>query len=141
MKTIAISAAVLLLIVAAAALFVRLAPVSTADVAPLQNLQGPGDYTLDGGHYAVRPLEAVDLAALETRILATVRTQPLSGSARDLPMVFVHRSAVWGFPDVTQVWVEEGNVHVYSHLVYGQSDLGVNRARMEDWFESPGSGD
>ncbi|GAB4513782.1 MAG: hypothetical protein Tsb0019_11300 [Roseibium sp.] len=132
-----IGAGLLLLVALSAALFVRLAPVSIADVRSLET-KPPGDYRMAGGHHAVRPLETVDLAALEARIAETVRTRALYGSAGNLPMVFVHRSAFWGFPDVTQVWVGEGNVHVYSHLVYGTSDLGVNRKRMKGWFASLG---
>jgi uncharacterized protein (DUF1499 family) len=137
MKTVSIGIGALVLVALAAALFVRLAPLRIADVSSLE-IKPPGDYEMPGGHYAVRPLEAVDLPALETRIAASVRTTALSGSAESLPMVFVHRSAVWGFPDVTQVWVSDGNVHVYSHLVYGASDLGVNRERMEGWFAGLG---
>lgn len=128
---------VLLLGAAGAAIYVRLAPVNITDTSQLPK-NGPGDYALEGGHYAVRPLETVDLTALEAQIAATARTKPVSGSAGDLPMVFVHRSLVWGFPDVTHVWVEADNVHIHSHLVYGKGDLGVNRKRMQTWFDKLG---
>lgn len=138
MRIVSIILSAFVLTMAGVAMYVRLAPVEIADVAPLQNLQPPGDYELVGGHYAVRPIGTVDLTALNAQIVATARTQHLSGSGQNPPMIFIHRSAVFGFPDITQVWIEEDNVHIYSHLIYGQSDLGVNRDRMRDWLSSSG---
>jgi len=134
MKTVLIGGVVLVAVAAAAALFFRLVSVEVADAGPRPDPQPPGEYALAGGYYAVRPAASVDLAALEDKIAATARTKHLAGSASDLPMAYVHRSWFWGFPDVTQVWVEDGNVHIYSHLVYGGSDLGVNRNRMQAWL-------
>lgn len=121
-----------------AALFFRFVPVTRADVPAVTTRFAAGDTELAGGFYAVRPLEAVDISALERQIAQTTRTRRVSGSLDDLPLVYVHRSLVWGFPDVTQVWVEGDFVHIYSHLVYGGSDLGVNRDRMVGWFEALG---
>ncbi|WP_395174211.1 DUF1499 domain-containing protein [Roseibium alexandrii] len=121
-----------------AVLFFRFVPVTRADVPAVTTRFAAGDTELAGGFYAVRPLEAVDLSALERQIAQTARSRRVSGSLDDLPLVFVHRSLVWGFPDVTQVWVEGDFVHIYSHLVYGGSDLGVNRDRMVGWFEALG---
>ncbi|MGV2976437.1 DUF1499 domain-containing protein [Roseibium alexandrii] len=121
-----------------AALFFRFVPVTRADVPAVTTRFAAGDTELAGGFYAVRPLEAADLSALERQIAQTARSRRVSGSLDDLPLVFVHRSLVWGFPDVTQVWVEGDFVHIYSHLVYGGSDLGVNRDRMVGWFEALG---
>jgi len=137
MKILATAIVVFLLIAVGAAAYVRLAPVNSTDLSLLP-YSAPGDYVLPGGYYAVRPLETVDLAALEAQIAVTVRTKRVSGSAGDLPMVFVHRSLIWGFPDVTHVWVAADNVHIHSHLVFGKGDLGVNRARMQDWFAALG---
>ncbi|EEE42888.1 DUF1499 domain-containing protein [Roseibium alexandrii] len=121
-----------------AVLFFRFVPVTRADVPAVTTRFAAGDTELAGGFYAVRRLEAVDLSALERQIAQTARSRRVSGSLDDLPLVFVHRSLVWGFPDVTQVWVEGDFVHIYSHLVYGGSDLGVNRDRMVGWFEALG---
>ncbi|MET1414766.1 DUF1499 domain-containing protein [Roseibium sp. HPY-6] len=137
MKILALAVVVLLLVAVVVAVYIRFAPVKSADVSLLPS-NAPGDYALPGGFYAVRPLEAVDPVALEAQIAATVRTKKVSGSARDLPMIFIHRSLVWGFPDVTHVWVDADNLHVHSHLVFGKSDLGVNRERMQSWFASLG---
>ncbi|WP_428529636.1 DUF1499 domain-containing protein [Roseibium sp.] len=131
-----LGALVLVLCGIGAALFFRLVPVTEADVPQIDAQTATGDLELSGGHYAVRSLEAVSLFDLERQIVQTVRTRRISGSSDNLPMVFVHRSKIWGFPDVTQVWVENGHVHVYSHLVFGNSDLGVNRARMDIWLSA-----
>lgn len=138
MNILSIGLGAVLLAVIGAAVFIRLAPVDAGKVMPAQEREAPGDYGLAGGHHAVRSLDTVDLGTLEARIAASPRTKRLSGSAHDLPMVFVHRSVVWGFPDVTRVWVEEGNVHIYSHLIYGRSDMGVNRERMQGWLDGSG---
>ena len=133
-----LGALVLVLCGVGAALFFRFAPVTRADVPTVTTRPAAGDTDLAGGFYAVRPVQTVNLSALEQQIAQTARTQRLSGSLDDLPLVFVHRSMVWGFPDVTQVWVEGDFVHIYSHLVYGGSDLGVNRDRMGGWFVALG---
>ncbi|MEM0922633.1 MAG: DUF1499 domain-containing protein [Pseudomonadota bacterium] len=51
---------------------------------------------------------------------------------------FVQRSKLVGFPDfltVKSVPVAGGaSLVVYSRSQYGYSDLGVNKARVEDWL-------
>ena len=53
-------------------------------------------------------------------------------------LVFVQRSAVFGFPDT--VWVQAAetaagpSVIVYSRSTYGSWDIGVNRARVARWL-------
>ncbi|GGB42332.1 hypothetical protein GCM10011316_12800 [Roseibium aquae] len=121
-------------LVIATGAYIRLIPVMIDDVPARPVSQPPGEYSFAGGHYVVRSPGTLDLMDLEKRIAATPRTRRLSGGAGDLPMAFVHRTWFWGFPDVTQVWVEGGNVHIHSHLIYGGSDLGVNRRRMQRWL-------
>jgi len=121
-------------LVVAAGAFIRFTPVTLDDIPARPVSQPPGDYAESGGFYAVRPAGSINLEQLSKNIEATPRTKPLAGAPDDLPMIFVHRSLVWAFPDVTQVWVEDGNVHIYSHLIYGGADLGVNRNRMQAWL-------
>lgn len=118
----------------ALSLFVRVNPVTVDDVPALPGAQPPGNYELAGGYYAVRPIEDVDVSALLHRISLTERTRRLSGAPEELPAVFLHRTAVFGFPDLTQVRIENGNLYVYSHLIYGRSDLGTNRERIQRWL-------
>ena len=86
----------------------------------------PGDYPREGGFYAVRPAAEVDTAKLRAAIEATEKTL---GDG-----IYESRSPFWGFPDVTHVWEEGGNVHISSHLVVGRRDFGANRRRVEAWL-------
>jgi uncharacterized protein (DUF1499 family) len=57
---------------------------------------------------------------------------------------FVARSAVFNFPDLVAVQVQEvtpdtSRLMLYSRSVYGESDLGVNRKRLLLWLEKLGS--
>jgi uncharacterized protein (DUF1499 family) len=52
---------------------------------------------------------------------------------------YVARSAVFNFPDLIAVQVtpdtpDTSSLILYSRSVYGQSDLGVNRKRVETWL-------
>jgi uncharacterized protein (DUF1499 family) len=52
---------------------------------------------------------------------------------------YVARSAVFNFPDLIMVQVraetkDSSDVIVYSRSVYGESDLGVNRKRVQAWL-------
>jgi uncharacterized protein (DUF1499 family) len=52
---------------------------------------------------------------------------------------YVARSALFNFPDLIMVQVihdapDSSTLIVYSRSVYGQSDLGVNRRRVETWL-------
>ena len=63
-----------------------------------------------------------------------VRTAILSTD----PLRFVTRSRVMGFPDITQVFVRDGVLTIHAHLVFGSSDLGVNKARVLAWLDQLG---
>lgn len=67
------------------------------------------------------------------------RTYPAALYAEQLQVHYVARSAVFNFPDLIMVQVrEDGADHsdliIYSRSVYGESDLGVNRKRVESWI-------
>eukprot|EP01037_Dinobryon_pediforme_P001911 gene1910-1943_t len=51
---------------------------------------------------------------------------------------YVARSRVFNFPDIIQVKVAPSgggsSLVIYSASVYGESDFGVNRKRIEDWL-------
>lgn len=96
-----------------------------------------GDTDLTGGFVAVRPFdgESTDLAdRIKAVALATPRTEQLN----QMPMTFVTRSRLAGFPDVTQVLIEGQTLTIHAHLVYGRSDLGVNKARVLGWLDRLG---
>jgi hypothetical protein len=67
------------------------------------------------------------------------RTYPAAFYPDQLQAHYVARSAVFNFPDLVMVQVrEEGpndsDLIVYSRSIYGQSDFGVNRGRVEAWL-------
>lgn len=56
-----------------------------------------------------------------------------------LQVHYVVRSAVFNFPDLIMLQVlrvdpDDSELIIYSRSVYGHSDLGVNRRRVEAWF-------
>ncbi len=66
------------------------------------------------------------------------RTSPL-GAATPATAQWVVRSAVWNFPDIVAVQVlprgpGSSTLALYSRSLYGHSDLGVNRRRIEAWL-------
>lgn len=67
------------------------------------------------------------------------RTELVAGDPDLHQLVFVQRSALFGFPDT--VWVQAAetaagpSVIVYSRSTYGYWDLGVNRARVARWLD------
>ncbi|WP_048598096.1 DUF1499 domain-containing protein [Nereida ignava] len=63
-------------------------------------------------------------------IMSVLSALPRTRKVADAPATFVTRSALWAFPDVTRVWIEGDTVHIAGHLIYGKSDMGVNKARI-----------
>lgn len=122
----------------AGSLYVRLAPLPMAgpgDRAP-RFPQFEGD---PGGFGTTLRTEDPDAAArLDAVIRATPRTRLLEGSLAEGHLRYVTRSLIWGFPDITDVLLRPGEIHIHGHLVYGRSDLGVNRRRIEGWLAAVG---
>jgi uncharacterized protein (DUF1499 family) len=61
--------------------------------------------------------------------LGTPRTLLLSND----PLQFITRSKFLGFPDITAIDIQDGNLIIYATSVFGQLDFGVNRARALKW--------
>ena len=129
------------------AAFVRLAPSDAArwHVEPL-SVADPGSqgaYLVrpEGGHIEspvfAMPPEAL-LAAFDAVAMDAPRVTRLAGSVAEGHVTYVARSALWGFPDyisVRTVPAEGGaQLAVFSRLRFGGSDMGVNRARIEEWM-------
>ncbi len=72
------------------------------------------------------------LARLDTIALATPRTTQLAADSTRI--TWVTRSALWGFPDYTTAEVRPDGLYILARLRFGQSDLGVNAARLNDWL-------
>jgi uncharacterized protein (DUF1499 family) len=89
------------------------------------------------------PIFSVDKKTLleraKTVIIDESRTELVGEDAALNQLVFVQRSAVFGFPDT--VWVQgvivgaRTSVIVYSRSNYGYWDMGVNRNRVRAWLE------
>ena len=83
------------------------------------------------------------LARLDAVALATPRTARLAGSPEEGRITWVTRSALWGFPDYTTAAARaEGDatrLDIHARLRFGQSDLGVNAARLGDWLTRLGA--
>jgi uncharacterized protein (DUF1499 family) len=78
-------------------------------------------------------------AAIRDTAAAQPRTWQTASYPEQLQAHYVARSAVFNFPDLIMVQVmpdtpDNSRLIVYSRSVYGQSDLGVNRKRVETWL-------
>ena len=90
---------------------------------------GTGEQTVLSGYY--RQSDAVSFDQLKARLIATSGLRIL----RETPtLVAVYRSRVWGFPDMIELWVDAGVVHIRGHSVLGISDLGSNKKRIKSWL-------
>ena len=124
-------------LVVAFAIYVRVAPVRTADwhVPPVGDESGPGGFAV------VRDVTGTSenvLQAIMRVAMATPRTTLIAGGVDEGMMTFQTRSRVVGFPDYTTVMVRDGRLIIHARLRFGQSDLGVNRARVEAWLDRLG---
>lgn len=133
---------VLLGIALAADVWVRFAPLP-ADIwhrIPAEAHDVAGDWPEPGGFEAVRQLPdpKARLVELDKIIRATARTELLEGSPEEGLLTYVTRSALWGFPDISTLWIEGDRIHLRGHLVFGRGDFGVNRARIEGWLARAG---
>lgn len=131
----------IVVLVALAQAYIRLAPLPADRLTAKPGPMAPGTHALAGGIKVVRPLADLPPDAMDRLIAiaeATPRTRRI-GAGTD-PAAFVTRSLLWGFPDITVIWAEGGNLHIHAHLVFGGSDLGVNAARVTDWLDRLGPG-
>ena len=125
-----LAALAILIVVAGALAYVRLAP---SDPARWHEIPEEITYRdLEGG--AMRRVDG-DLAALDTIIRDTPRTRVLAGSLEEGMVTYVTRSRVFGFPDYTTVRQAGETLEIYGRLRFGSSDLGVNAARIDRWLE------
>ncbi|MFZ5964695.1 DUF1499 domain-containing protein [Thalassococcus sp. BH17M4-6] len=74
------------------------------------------------------------MTALERIILATPRTELLVDDTADNRETFVTRSLWMGFPDYTTLQLDGDQVEIYARSRFGQSDMGVNKQRVERWL-------
>ena len=91
----------------------------------------------------VTPVFPVPASRLYAGLIIMATGQPRTFLATEYPAQrqahFVARSAVLNFPDLIVAQVSEAGADrsmlvLYSRSVYGYSDLGVNRRRLDDWL-------
>lgn len=118
-----------LIIVVCALAYVRLSQGDISNwhvpVAGTQDADGAGD--------ALRVIAATPetFATADAYMAALPRTKALAGSLDEGRITYITRSQVFGFPDYTTVEYADGTLKAFARLRYGQSDLGVNRERLE----------
>lgn len=103
---------------------------NTALIGPREGADAPAPV------WAAEP--AALLAALDRVALAEARTARIAGAPEALHATYVQRSRLMGWPDYVSVRAlpAEGGATllVYSRSRFGESDLGVNRARLDRWL-------
>jgi len=137
----------LLALVLGLAAYVRLAPTDAAlwHVDPLivAKPARPSHYLMrdgdgDGPAVDLGLSEEAAAAALAQIALATPRTTVLAGEGGFV--TYVTRSALLGFPDFTSVRIspegEGSRVAIFARSRFGESDMGVNRKRVEAWLSA-----
>lgn len=131
----------LIAVLAALMLYVRFVPTDSGLWHKRPNAAAPSDTLTAGSFLAARRIAAPAaqvLAAVEGAALATPRTRLLAGSVAEGMMTFQTRSGLWGFPDHTTVAIDGDLLMIFGRLRFGQSDLGVNKARVESWLAALG---
>lgn len=125
----------LLLIVLGGLAWIRLAPSDPGvwHVDP----QVTADQDLATGVRRRIPADENEFDRLHAIILETPRTEVLAGRPGDGQVTYVTRSKWMGFPDYTTVRRNGPVLELWARSRFGQSDLGVNRARVETWLNRP----
>ena len=70
-----------------------------------------------------------------TILATTPRTEVLAGSAGGRDGDLCDAVAMDGFPDYTTVMKNDDVLELFARLRFGQSDMGVNKARVESWLD------
>ena len=114
-------------------LFSILAYVRLAQVHPIYNIPNSTSNQLSSKGFVLIKAYTGSKDELYEEItkvaLGTPRTLLLSND----PLQFITRSKFLGFPDITVIDIQDGNLIIYATSVFGQLDFGVNRARALKW--------
>ena len=138
LKKILIGAGVL---VVSGVAYVRLSPtdLTAFHVAPMAT--EAGDTATAASFKAARQIAtpAADiLRAIDQIARETERTERVAGSVGEGLVTYETRSALMGYPDYTTVTVTDGAegplLVINARSRFGKGDMGVNRARVEDWL-------
>lgn len=123
---------VLVAVIVVAMGYIRLAPSDVArwNVAPdvTENVDMPS------GVRRLLKAEPATLGQLDAIIRATPRTHVLAGSLDEGLITYITRSRIMGFPDYTTIQADGDSIKIHARLRFGKSDIGVNRARVDQWL-------
>ncbi|MGB3406146.1 MAG: DUF1499 domain-containing protein [Jannaschia sp.] len=134
----------------AAAVYVRLAPMDpdvwNVNPETTGRTGKPNDYLVGPG--GDREAIETDVAPAELQrrlddlLLAMPRTERLAEMPQEGLWTYVQRSAIMGFPDAITLRITPdgagSRLVIWSRSRYGQSDLGVNAARVRTLLEQAG---
>ena len=138
---------VLVFVIVGLSAYVRLAPSTPAlwHIDPtdpvLQDGSGSAlirsDAALQSPDFAQTPLALLE--RLDAIARATPRTRVLAGSPSEGRITYITRSKLMAFPDYTTVvarpTADGAQLVAYARQRFGQYDMGVNAARLEDWLD------
>ena len=125
------------------------------DFASLQLTENPNQYLMcpigacSAPTHAESAIYAAPVDTLHERWDAMIETQPrvavLARDRTNQQIDYVQRSAVFRFPDVITVRFiplpeNRSTIAIYSRSLYGKSDFGVNRERIEAWVAAMEAG-
>jgi len=139
----------ILLLLAASMVYVRFAPVDQArwHKAPA-TATGPSNLpcadamivnpgTAEVHCQSAEPAQAL-LERLDATAMATPRTRRIAGSPAEGMITWETRSRFWAFPDYTTAQARDDGgstrLDIAARLRFGESDFGVNAARLKDWL-------
>lgn len=114
------------------AAYVRLAPSEAArwhvtrENAAEKSFAGGAIRRVKGGRETLEKLDEI--------AMREPRTERLAGAVNDGKITYITRSKLWGFPDYTTIWEEDGEIVLFGRLRFGRSDMGVNGARLARWI-------
>ncbi|MCE8518175.1 DUF1499 domain-containing protein [Ruegeria pomeroyi] len=112
--------------------WIRLAP---SDPARWHRVpQVTADRDMRGGVLRRVETGADGLARFDTIARTAPRTRVLAGSVTEGMVTYVTRTRVFGFPDYTTARQQGDLLLIHARNRFGRSDLGVNRARVEQWL-------
>ncbi len=145
MRIFLILAGLLVLALVASAVWFRLAPMPAErwHVDPAQAVPpSTPNYALRAGDEA--PRIPRDPEAVATRLAAVAEADGARLIAGDLAgeghATYVVRSRIMGFPDAVSIRLhpegEGTRIDIFSRSRFGQSDLGVNAARVTRWIDA-----
>lgn len=132
----------LAIITAATAIFIRMASIDAAvwhvDPEAVTPPETPNFLLLAGPQAVSIDAPALAVAGRLQTIVDGDGAQVVAGSLGEGFVTYVVRSRIMGFPDFVTVKLvpedEATRLHIFARSRYGQSDLGVNTARVQRWL-------